>query len=155
MRMRWGMPGTIAVAAVALVQACDSPLPTQQFLTTQFLSPELCAREQEWADGVLIEVSHNFYAQAVDGTVCYFGEDVDIFEGGTVSHDGAWRADAAGNRPGIGDGRDPRGSSCRSTASAARDSARTAPGAGCRGSPRAPRSRRAGPASGSRAGRRR
>lgn len=156
MRIRWGILGVAATGAAGLIQACDTPVPSQSFFSVQVLSPDLCApdrggftagstnpyfplpdnqqwvlegteegvavrveidvlsrtervagvttrvvREQEWADGVLIEVSHNFYAQAVDGTVCYFGEDVDIFEGGTVSHDGAWRADGAGNRPGI------------------------------------------------------
>jgi hypothetical protein len=50
----------------------------------------------------LIEISRNFYAQTQDGTVCYFGEDVDIYEGGVVvSHEGAWRADDRGNAPGI------------------------------------------------------
>jgi hypothetical protein len=54
------------------------------------------------ADETLIEVSRNFYAQTQDGTVCYFGEDVDIYEGGVVvSHEGAWRADDRGNAPGI------------------------------------------------------
>jgi hypothetical protein len=49
--------------------------------------------ERETEDGELIEVSRNFFAQAPDGTVCYFGEDVDIYEAGEiVSHDGAWRA---------------------------------------------------------------
>jgi hypothetical protein len=68
--------------------------------------------EVEWADananGVidpgeeLIEVSRNYFAQTQDGTVCYFGEDVDIYEDGViVSHEGAWRADAPGNAPGI------------------------------------------------------
>jgi hypothetical protein len=58
--------------------------------------------EREWEGGELIEVSHNFYAQAGDGTVCYFGEAVDIYESGKViSHEGAWRADDPGNRPGI------------------------------------------------------
>ena len=58
--------------------------------------------EREWQGGELIEISHNFYAQAGDGTVCYFGEEVDIYEGGEiVSHEGAWRADDPGNRPGI------------------------------------------------------
>jgi hypothetical protein len=68
--------------------------------------------EKEWedtdGDGVIdagefvIETSINYYAQTQDGTVCYFGEDVDIFlpEGG-VSHEGAWRADDPGNAPGI------------------------------------------------------
>jgi hypothetical protein len=54
------------------------------------------------ADETLIEISRNFYAQTQDGTVCYFGEDVDIYEGGVVvSHEGAWRADDRGNAPGI------------------------------------------------------
>ena len=68
--------------------------------------------EQEWidtnGDGVvdedeeLIEVSVNYFAQTEAGTVCYFGEDVDIYEGGEiVSHEGAWRADNPGNAPGI------------------------------------------------------
>jgi hypothetical protein len=68
--------------------------------------------ELEWedadADGVVdrgefvIERSLNYFAQTQDGTVCYFGEAVDIFnEDGTVTHEGAWRADEAGNAPGI------------------------------------------------------
>ncbi len=59
-------------------------------------------QELESADGVLVEDSRNFFVEASDGTVCYFGEHVDIYEGGTiVSHEGSWRADDAGNRPGI------------------------------------------------------
>lgn len=57
--------------------------------------------EREWEDGELLEISRNFFAEASDGTVCYFGEDVDIFEDGEVSHEGAWRADGPGNAPGI------------------------------------------------------
>lgn len=57
--------------------------------------------EREWVDGELLEISRNFFAVASDGTVCYFGEDVDIFEDGEVSHEGAWRADEPGNAPGI------------------------------------------------------
>jgi hypothetical protein len=68
--------------------------------------------EAEWADANenglidagedLIEVSLNYFAQTQDGTVCYFGEEVDIYEGGVVvSHEGSWRADAGGNAPGI------------------------------------------------------
>lgn len=68
--------------------------------------------EVEWedanGDGIvdedenLIEVSRNYFAQTQDGTVCYFGEEVDIYEGGVVvSHEGAWRADEPGNAPGI------------------------------------------------------
>ena len=58
--------------------------------------------EREWEDGELIEVSRNYFAQTAGGTVCYFGEAVDIYEGGgIVSHDGAWRADDANSKPGI------------------------------------------------------
>lgn len=68
--------------------------------------------ELEWIDadgnGVvdpgeeLLEVSRNYFAQTEEGTVCYFGETVDIYENGViVSHEGAWRADARGNSPGI------------------------------------------------------
>jgi hypothetical protein len=68
--------------------------------------------EVEWLDananGVidpgedLLEVSGNYFAQTQDGTVCYFGEAVDIYENGVVvSHEGAWRADEPGNAPGI------------------------------------------------------
>jgi hypothetical protein len=68
--------------------------------------------ESEWVDTNgngridagedLIEISRNYFAQSQDGTVCYFGEIVDIYEGGTVvSHEGSWRADARGNAPGI------------------------------------------------------
>lgn len=59
--------------------------------------------EFESKDGVVVEVSRNFFAQADDGTVCYFGEDVDIFDadGDVTSHSGEWRAGEAENRPGI------------------------------------------------------
>jgi len=58
--------------------------------------------EREWADGELVEVSRNYFAQAGDGTVCYFGEAVDDYEDGEiVGHEGEWRADEAGNRAGI------------------------------------------------------
>lgn len=65
--------------------------------------------EREWESGELIEVSRNFFAVTSEGTVCYFGEDVDIYENGVVvSHEGAWRADAPGNSPGIFMPADPR-----------------------------------------------
>jgi len=58
--------------------------------------------ELELVNGDTLEVSRNFFAQASDGTVCYFGEEVNIHNpDGTISHEGAWRADAAGNGPGI------------------------------------------------------
>jgi hypothetical protein len=60
--------------------------------------------EREWIDGELIEVSLNYFAQGSDGSICYFGEAVDIFDpetGELVSHEGAWRADEGENAPGI------------------------------------------------------
>jgi hypothetical protein len=69
-------------------------------------------QETEWEDDdgdgridrgeFVIETSINYFAQTEQGTVCYFGEDVNIFHpGGPPSHEGAWRADAPGNGPGI------------------------------------------------------
>ena len=71
--------------------------------------------EMESEDGLLIEVSRNFFAQAPDGTVCYFGEDVDICDTGLEpdgnggflcdgeepDHSGEWRAGENGAIPGI------------------------------------------------------
>ena len=58
--------------------------------------------EEELEDGEVVEISRNFYAQAIDGTVCYFGEDVDDFEDGMIiGHGGEWRAGENGNLPGI------------------------------------------------------
>ena len=50
-----------------------------------------------------VEVSRNFFARCTQtGDIYYFGEDVDIYEGGViVGHDGAWRAGKNGARPGI------------------------------------------------------
>lgn len=59
-------------------------------------------KEREFANGSLSEVSRNFFVQNSKGTVCYFGEDVDIYEKGKVAaHEGAWRAGKKGARPGI------------------------------------------------------
>lgn len=58
--------------------------------------------EVETEDGVLVEDSRNFFVQAVDGTVCYYGEDVDVYENGViVDHPGQWRAGLNGAVPGI------------------------------------------------------
>ena len=47
--------------------------------------------ENEFSDGTLSEISKNWFAQADDGGVYYFGETVDIYEGGVVtSHSGSW-----------------------------------------------------------------
>jgi hypothetical protein len=59
--------------------------------------------ERETADGELVEVSRNFFAEcAGTGDVYYFGEEVDIYTDGVItSHEGAWLAGVDGARPGI------------------------------------------------------
>jgi hypothetical protein len=59
--------------------------------------------EFESKDGNVVEISRNFFAQAADGTVCYFGEDVDIYDGAgnVTSHSGEWRAGEDENLPGV------------------------------------------------------
>jgi len=58
--------------------------------------------ERETEGGELVEVSRNFFVQASDGSVCYYGEDVDIYQGGViVAHSGQWRAGEGGALPGI------------------------------------------------------
>lgn len=59
--------------------------------------------EYEAKDGRVVEISRNFFAQTKEGTVCYFGEDVDNYDadGNVTSNAGAWRADGETFRPGI------------------------------------------------------
>lgn len=67
--------------------------------------------EREWEDDELVEVSWNYFAEAADGTVCYFGEDVDdIEDDDVVGHEGRWCAEDAPdvNKPGIFMPADPR-----------------------------------------------
>ena len=50
--------------------------------------------EREWKNGGLVEISRNYFA-ICDETkdVYYFGEEVDMFQGGVLSsHSGAWRS---------------------------------------------------------------
>ena len=48
-------------------------------------------QEMEVEDGEIAEISRNFFAQADDGSVYYFGETVDIYENGAiVGHGGSW-----------------------------------------------------------------
>jgi hypothetical protein len=59
--------------------------------------------ERESEGGELVEVSRNFFAVCTQtGSVFYFGEDVDDYEGGEIAgHGGAWRAGEGENRPGL------------------------------------------------------
>jgi hypothetical protein len=56
--------------------------------------------EREFVDKTLTEVTWNYHVQASDGSICYFGEDVDAYENGTITHEGAWCGVGA-NQPGI------------------------------------------------------
>jgi hypothetical protein len=48
-------------------------------------------QETSIENGEIIEISRNYFAQADDGSVYYFGEVVDIYAGGViVSHEGSW-----------------------------------------------------------------
>jgi hypothetical protein len=58
--------------------------------------------ERESQDGILVEVSRNFYARCLEtNDIHYFGENVDIFEAGGISHAGSWLAGTGGALPGI------------------------------------------------------
>jgi hypothetical protein len=62
----------------------------------------LVYHDRVWLDGELIEDTRDYLAQHNDGTVWYFGEDVDNYEGGVLQdHDGAWLAGVDGAQPGI------------------------------------------------------
>ncbi len=59
-------------------------------------------REQATEDGELHEVADNFFVQAADGSICYFGETTDFYKNGKLAgHEGAWRTGVDGARPGI------------------------------------------------------
>ena len=58
--------------------------------------------ERHAVDGEIEEISENWFAQDRDGTVWYFGEFSQIFDGGQpVGSPGSWEAGLAGARPGI------------------------------------------------------
>ncbi|MFH1010383.1 MAG: hypothetical protein V1784_04010 [bacterium] len=59
--------------------------------------------ERETVNDTLVEISRNFFAICIQtNSVFYFGEDVDIYEGGEiVSHDGAWKAGAENAKAGL------------------------------------------------------
>jgi len=56
---------------------------------------------KEYHDGKLVEHTFDYFAQRPDGTVWYFGERVQNFEGGKVNHEGQWLAGKGKNKPGL------------------------------------------------------
>lgn len=80
------------------------PLGTGQMVDCRILE------ETDIEDEEVTEVSINYFAQADDGTVYYFGETVDIFDGGVlVSHEGSWLVGGpdVGDPPGTFPANDP------------------------------------------------
>ena len=67
--------------------------------------------EEDYENGILVERSFNYFAQADDGTVYYFGEVVDKYENSViVRHDGSWLVGGATQRsdpPGTGNALSP------------------------------------------------
>ena len=67
--------------------------------------------EEAYEDGELVERSLNYFAQADDGAVYYFGEVVNIYANGViVSHEGSWLVGGAtlpSDPPGIGNAPQP------------------------------------------------
>ncbi len=58
--------------------------------------------EKAYADGELIELALDYFAQHRDGSVYYFGELVDNYENGVLkNHDGQWQAGDGQNVAGI------------------------------------------------------
>jgi hypothetical protein len=59
--------------------------------------------ERETHDSELVEVSRNYFAICTEtNSVFYFGEDVDLYEGGLiVAHSGSWLAGSNGARAGL------------------------------------------------------
>jgi hypothetical protein len=48
-------------------------------------------QEMSLESGEVVEISRNYFAQADDGSVYYFGEVVDLYAGGViVGHEGSW-----------------------------------------------------------------
>lgn len=59
-------------------------------------------RDRVWEDGELVEDTHDWFAQDLEGNVWYFGEAVDNYEDGElVDHEGSWEAGVDGAKPGI------------------------------------------------------
>jgi hypothetical protein len=64
--------------------------------------PCLVIRDTVTSNGALVEVTTDWYAQAANGDVWYFGEDTKEYEDGVVtSTKGSWEAGVDGALPGI------------------------------------------------------
>lgn len=58
--------------------------------------------DREFVNGKLEEVTLDYFAQADDDTVYYFGEDVNMYRNGkVVGHEGAWMTGEHNAKPGV------------------------------------------------------
>jgi len=66
-------------------------------------APCVVLRDRLYLDGRLKETTADWYTQADDGSVWYFGEDTRELDrrGRTVTREGSWRAGVNGAKPGI------------------------------------------------------
>ena len=66
-------------------------------------APCVVLRDRAFSEGKLSEETTDWYSQASDGTVWYFGEATRTVDskGRTVSREGSWQAGVNGARPGI------------------------------------------------------
>jgi hypothetical protein len=65
---------------------------TEQFRVGGRIVRVAVIEDRDIQEGELVERTLDYFGQADDGTVYYFGEDVDEYEGGSlVGHSGAWR----------------------------------------------------------------
>jgi hypothetical protein len=56
---------------------------------------------KDYENGKLVEHTFDYYAQHRDGSVWYFGERIDEYEDGKVSHEGQWIAGERDAKPGL------------------------------------------------------
>jgi hypothetical protein len=64
--------------------------------------PVAVVEVKDFEDGELVEHTFDYYAEREDGSVWYFGERVDDYEGGEiVGHGGQWLAGEGGAKPGL------------------------------------------------------
>ena len=62
----------------------------------------LVMEDREFENGALSEITLDYFAQSDDGTVFYFGEDVDGYKDGKiVGHEGAWLYGKQAKVPGV------------------------------------------------------
>jgi hypothetical protein len=55
----------------------------------------------EFEDGTFVEHTIDYFAQRRDGSVWFFGEEVDNIEKGKIDHEGQWLAGVSGAKPGL------------------------------------------------------